>query len=280
MIELQNVSTVFDTPEGRLAAVDDVSLHVPAGSVQGIIGFSGAGKSTLLRNINLLERPTSGRVIVDGTELQALSDQELRTKRHDIGMIFQDFNLLNNLTARQNVELSLKFAGVGKVERRRRAGEALDIVDLADKGTSYPAKLSGGQKQRVGIARALATRPRVLLCDEPTSAVDPRTTASVLQYLSDVNRQLGITLVIVTHEMNVIKAIADNVAVMEEGRVVERFELSELGRTGFSPTTEIGRYLIADDIELTRLPKDARGHATGPRTGLRTGLRTEELSRA
>ena len=255
MIDIQNVSTLFDTPDGPLAAVDDVSLHVPEGSIQGIIGFSGAGKSTLLRTMNLLERPTSGRVIVNGTDLLDLDVHQLRAARHGIGMVFQHFNLLNNLTVQKNVELSLKFAGVGRVERRRAAAEALDIVDLSDKAGSYPAKLSGGQKQRVGIARALATSPRVLLCDEPTSAVDPRTTASVLQYLSDVNARLGITLVIVTHEMNVIKAIADNVAVMEDGRVVERFDLTALQSGDFVPATPIGRYLIADDIDLTRLPR-------------------------
>lgn len=257
MIEIQNVSTVFRTGSGEFTAVDNVSLHIPRGSIQGIIGFSGAGKSTLLRNINLLERPTSGRVLVDGVDLLELPDAELRTKRHDIGMIFQHFNLLNNRTARENVELSLKFAGIGKAERRRRAAEALAVVDLADKADAYPAKLSGGQKQRVAIARALATEPKVLLCDEPTSAVDPRTTASVLQYLSDVNAKFGITIVVVTHEMNVIKAIADNVAVMEDGRVVEQFDLAELDRPGFAPETAIGRYLISDDIELER------AHRTG-----------------
>ncbi|TFD47728.1 ATP-binding cassette domain-containing protein [Cryobacterium frigoriphilum] len=255
MIDIQNVSSVFDTPDGQLTAVDDVSLHVPEGSIQGIIGFSGAGKSTLLRTMNLLERPRSGRVIIDGTDLLGLDVHQLRTARHGIGMVFQHFNLLNNLTVQKNVELSLKFAGVGRTERRRAAAEALDIVDLADKAGSYPAQLSGGQKQRVGIARALATQPRVLLCDEPTSAVDPRTTASVLQYLSDVNARLGITLVIVTHEMNVIKAIADNVAVMEDGRVVERFDLTALQNPGFVPATPIGRYLITDDIELDRRPR-------------------------
>jgi D-methionine transport system ATP-binding protein len=257
VIEIQNVSTVFDAAGDRFTAVDDVSLHIKRGTIQGIIGFSGAGKSTLLRNINLLERPTSGRVLVDGVDLVTLSDAELRTKRHDIGMIFQHFNLLNNLTAQENVELSLKFAGVGKAERRRRAAETLEIVDLSDKATTYPAKLSGGQKQRVAIARALATGPKVLLCDEPTSAVDPRTTASVLQYLADVNAEFGITIVVVTHEMNVIKAIADNVAVMEEGRVVEQFDLTELQRPGFHPATSIGRYLISDEIRLDRSRRGA-----------------------
>jgi D-methionine transport system ATP-binding protein len=266
VIEIQNVSTSFDSAGGRFTAVDDVSLHIRRGTIQGIIGFSGAGKSTLLRNINLLERPTSGRVLVDGVDLVTLSDAELRTKRHDIGMIFQHFNLLNNLTAQENVELSLKFAGVGKAERRRRAAETLEIVDLADKAGTYPARLSGGQKQRVAIARALATGPKVLLCDEPTSAVDPRTTSSVLQYLADVNAEFGITIVVVTHEMNVIKAIADNVAVMEEGRVVEQFDLAELQRPGFHPATSIGRYLVSDEIQLDR---SARGtHTTATSEGL------------
>jgi D-methionine transport system ATP-binding protein len=266
VIQIQNVSTSFATAGSTFTAVNDVSLHVKRGSIQGIIGFSGAGKSTLLRNINLLERPTSGRVLVDGVDLMALSDAELRTKRHGIGMIFQHFNLLNNLTAQENVELSLKFAGVGKAERRRRAAETLDIVDLADKAASYPAKLSGGQKQRVAIARALATEPKVLLCDEPTSAVDPRTTSSVLQYLADVNAKFGITIVVVTHEMNVIKAIADNVAVMEDGRVVEQFDLTELERPGFRPVTSIGRYLISDKIQLERSARSVPGAA--PSEGL------------
>jgi D-methionine transport system ATP-binding protein len=258
VIEIQDVSTTFSTDSGPFTAVDHVSLHIPRGSIQGIIGFSGAGKSTLLRNINLLEPPTAGRVVVDGVDLTALDEPELRTKRHDIGMIFQHFNLLNNLTAQQNVELSLKFAGVGKGERRRRAAETLDIVDLADKAKSYPAKLSGGEKQRVAIARALATEPKVLLCDEPTSAVDPRTTTSVLQYLSDVNAQFGITVVVVTHEMNVIKAIADNVAVMEGGRVVEQFDLTQLQSPDFAPSTSIGRYLLSDEIALRRTPRPMR----------------------
>jgi D-methionine transport system ATP-binding protein len=257
MIELDRISTVFGSGEGQFTAVDNVSLHIPRGSIQGIIGFSGAGKSTLLRNINLLERPSSGRVLVDGVDLLGLSDRQLRGKRHDIGMIFQHFNLLNNLTAQENVELSLKFAGVGTAERRRRAADALAVVDLADKAKTYPAKLSGGQKQRVAIARALATGPKVLLCDEPTSAVDPRTTASVLQYLADVNAEFGITIVVVTHEMNVVKAIADNVAVMEGGRIVEQFDLAELDRPGFQPATAIGRYLVSDEIALDRSRRNA-----------------------
>lgn len=254
MISIRHVSTRFDSRgKDQVTAVQDVSLEIPRGSIQGIIGFSGAGKSTLLRNINLLEVPTSGEVRVDGTEITALRGEGLRRARHHIGMIFQGFNLVNNLTVAQNVALSLKFAGVTDTkERVRRAAEALEIVDITDKASNYPAQLSGGQKQRVAIARALATKPQVLLCDEPTSALDPFTTATVLQYLADVNREFGITVVIVTHEMDVIKALADNVAVMEDGRLVEQFPSTDLRREGFTPTTSIGRYLVSERISVRR----------------------------
>lgn len=254
MISLRNLSTTFAAGGNDLVtAVDDVSLEIDPGSIQGIIGFSGAGKSTLLRNINLLERPTTGDVLIDGVDLMALSDEELRQARHHIGMIFQGFNLVNNLTVAQNVELSLKFAGVTKAhDRHARVAEALEIVDISDKATVYPAKLSGGQQQRVAIARALATRPRILLCDEPTSALDPFTTATVLQYLADINRELGITVVVVTHEMEVIKALTDHVAVMESGRIVERFAAQRLQDKTFAPTTAIGRYLVSDGIHVDR----------------------------
>lgn len=258
MISIQNVSTAF----GEHRAVDDVSLEIPTGSIQGIIGFSGAGKSTLLRNVNLLLRPSAGRVVVDGTDLTALSPSGLREARRGIGMVFQHFNLVHNLTAAQNVALALKFAGVDRRARQARALEALEIVGLADHAGRYPAELSGGQAQRVAIARALSTRPSVLLCDEPTSAVDPRTTATVLQHLVDINRDLGITTVIVTHEMNVIRAVADDVAVMEDGRVVERFALADLERADFAPRTGIGRYLLEDEIALERPP--LRGAAGAP----------------
>lgn len=261
VIDLQNVTTRFATSDGEFTAVDDVSLHIPQGAVQGIVGFSGAGKSTLLRNVNLLERPCAGRVVVDGVDLTTLGEDELREARRGIGMIFQHFNLVENLTAAQNVELSLKFAGVGRAERRRRAAEVLEIVDIADKAGSYPARLSGGQKQRVAIARALATRPTVLLCDEPTSAVDPRTTASVLQYLVDINRELGVTLVVVTHEMNVIRAVADDVAVMEDGQVVERLSVAGLQDGTSVPRTGIGRYLVSDEIAIDRTARADRQEA-------------------
>lgn len=255
MISLRRVTTTFAAARGRdpVTAVDDVTLEVSRGRIQGIIGFSGAGKSTLLRNINLLERPSSGEVSVAGTELTNLGAEDLRRARHQIGMIFQGFNLVNNLTVIQNVELALKFSGVrDRRRRRRRAGEALEVVDIADKSSAHPAQLSGGQKQRVAIARALAPGPEVLLCDEPTSALDPFTTASVLQYLADVNREFGITVVLVTHEMEVIKALADDVAVMEDGRIVERFTASDLTSQTFEPTTSIGRYLVGDGIRVDR----------------------------
>ncbi|NUL45710.1 ATP-binding cassette domain-containing protein [Cellulosimicrobium funkei] len=267
-----------------LTAVDDVSLDIAKGSIHGIIGFSGAGKSTLLRNVNLLERPSSGEVWVEGEELTSLPPEELRKRRHHIGMIFQGFNLVNNHTSVANVELSLQFAGVVDAkERRRQAMEALALVDLTGKADSYPAQLSGGQKQRVAIARALATRPKVLLCDEPTSALDPFTTATVLQYLADINRQLGITVVLVTHEMEVVKALADDISVMEEGRIVEQFTAADLRSGAFEPTTPIGKYLVSDGITVDRAGSDSRrpsqvvgGHSTELRTshlvGTKAGL--------
>ncbi|RJN32686.1 methionine ABC transporter ATP-binding protein [Nesterenkonia natronophila] len=266
MISLRHVSTTFaDRNKKPIAAVDDVSLEIAAGSIQGIIGFSGAGKSTLLRNINLLERPTSGQVWIGNTEITELNAEDLRQARHQIGMIFQGFNLVNNLTVLQNVELSLKFAGVkDRQDRRRRVAEALEIVDITDKTQNYPAQLSGGQKQRVAIARALATKPQVLLCDEPTSALDPFTTASVLQYLADINTEFGITVVVVTHEMEVIKALADNIAVMEAGSVVEQFQASDLRRAAFSPRTSIGRYLVSDGISVRRAGQPGTGEGFDP----------------
>ncbi|MDO5633738.1 MAG: ATP-binding cassette domain-containing protein [Micrococcus sp.] len=255
MIELRNIVTEFTPARGGdpVRAVDDVSLHVTAGRIHGIIGFSGAGKSTLLRNINLLERPQHGSVRVNGTELTTLDPAHLRRARHQIGMVFQGFNLVNNLTAAQNVELALRFAEVKDAgERRRRAREALEVVGLSERATAYPAQLSGGQKQRVAIARAISTRPTVLLCDEPTSALDPFTTASVLQHLADVNREFGITVVIVTHEMEVIRALTHDVSVMTRGKIVERFATADLRAGTYQATTDIGRYLNSSGIELDR----------------------------
>lgn len=218
MIALHSVSKHF--PDGT-RALDDVSLAVPRGAVFGVIGRSGAGKSTLLRLLNGLERPSAGTVQVDGTDLGALDQPGLRVLRRRVGMIFQSFGLLANRTVAANVALPLELAGVARAERDARVAALLDRVGLADKAASYPARLSGGQRQRVGIARALATRPDVLLCDEATSALDPETTRSVLTLLGDLNRELGLTIVLITHEMSVVRAVCSHVAVLDRGRVVD-----------------------------------------------------------
>ncbi|GBF74658.1 hypothetical protein PA598K_03016 [Paenibacillus sp. 598K] len=244
MISLRNICKSFDTPSGPLAAVNNVSLEVQKGDIYGIIGFSGAGKSTLLRTVNLLERPDSGTVLVDGQPLAELGKRQLRKARQSIGMIFQHFHLLDNLTVFDNVAFPLKVAGVPKSERRARVEECLGIMDIADKINSYPSKLSGGQKQRVAIARSIANRPGVLLCDEPTSSVDPQTTGDILKYLAQINRQLGITIIIVTHEMDVVRAICNKVAVMEHGVIVEDFAMNN---RSYVPKSKIASFLFKRD---------------------------------
>jgi D-methionine transport system ATP-binding protein len=218
MIELQSISKRFS--DGT-SALKELSLSIPRGTVFGIIGRSGAGKSTLLRLINGLEQPSEGEVVVDGAALSTLGHPQLRALQRRIGMIFQSFGLLANRTIAANVALPLELAGVGKVERDARVGELLTRVGIADKATIYPARLSGGQRQRVGIARALATRPDILLCDEATSALDPETTRSVLTLLADLNREIGLTIVLITHEMEVVRSICDYVAVLDRGRLIE-----------------------------------------------------------
>lgn len=228
IIRLQAVSKAFSTPKGSFDAVQNASLAIARGDAFGIIGTSGAGKSTLLRLINLLERPDSGRVFIEEQEVTALSKPALRHLRRSVGMIFQQFNLLQNATVADNVAFPLRIHGASRAETAARVRECLDIVGLQDKADAYPAQLSGGQKQRVAIARALATRPSILLCDEPTSALDPHTTRSVLDVLKDINARFGVTIVIVTHEMSVVRALCRNVAVMEDGRVVEQFAIDAL----------------------------------------------------
>ncbi|EGX55338.1 ABC transporter ATP-binding protein [Streptomyces zinciresistens K42] len=234
MITTSDLTKVYRSRGRAVTALDGVDLHVREGEVYGVIGQSGAGKSSLIRCVNLLERPTAGTVTVDGTDLTALAGRgpragrELRRARSRIGMVFQHFNLLSSRTVRDNVELPLEILGLSGRERTRKALDLLDLVGLADKARSYPAQLSGGQKQRVGIARALAGEPRVLLSDEATSALDPETTRSVLQLLRDLNRQLGLTVLLITHEMDVVKSICDSAALMENGRVVESGTVSEL----------------------------------------------------
>ncbi|WP_326600058.1 methionine ABC transporter ATP-binding protein [Streptomyces sp. NBC_01803] len=234
MITTTDLTKVYRSRGREVVALDGVSIHVRPGEVYGVIGRSGAGKSTLIRCLNLLERPTSGTVTVDGLDLTALAGggnragRPLRRARGGIGMIFQHFNLLSSRTVQGNVELPLEILGLGRHERARKALDLLDLVGLADKARAYPAQLSGGQKQRVGIARALAGDPKVLLSDEATSALDPETTRSVLGLLRDLNRDLGLTVLLITHEMDVVKAVCDSAALMERGRVVESGAVPEL----------------------------------------------------
>ena len=226
-IELRAVSRRFADPGGRTVGVHPTSLSVPQGEIHGIIGFSGAGKSTLLRLVNLLERPDAGEVIVHGNTLTRLSAAVLRQARHRIGMIFQHFNLLHNQTVADNVALPMRIAGADPARIRERVQVCLDFVGLAEKADVYPGRLSGGQKQRVAIARALAPEPHVLLADEPTSALDPRTTLDLLGVLADANRRFGVTILLVSHEMEVIRRLCHRVSVMEGGRIVEQLDIAD-----------------------------------------------------
>lgn len=225
MIDLEKVSVTFTNKEETVTAVNDVSLSVEKGDIYGIVGYSGAGKSTLVRTINLLQRPSAGKVSVGEQVLSDLGPKELRRARKKIGMIFQHFNLMRARTVAGNVAYSLKDSGLSRKEISLKVEELLELVGLADKKNSYPSQLSGGQKQRVGIARALANDPEVLLCDEATSALDPKTTASILKLLKRLNQKLGLTIVIITHEMQVVKEICNKVAVMDDGRVIEKGDL-------------------------------------------------------
>ena len=222
MIRLENISKDFVVDGKTVHAVKDVTIEIDKGQIFGIIGFSGAGKSTLVRCINLLERPTSGKVFLEDTELTALPYKKLREARQKIGMIFQSFNLMPSRTVYENIEVPLKHNGYPKDKRKQRIEELLSLVELSDKGNNYPSQLSGGQKQRVAIARALAGDPKVLLCDEATSALDPKTTSQILALLKKLNQELKLTIVIITHQMSVVKDICDRAAVMEQGEVIEQ----------------------------------------------------------
>ncbi|MER0089427.1 methionine ABC transporter ATP-binding protein [Corynebacterium sp. KPL2680] len=244
-IEFRNITKVFQQKKAEVKALDDVSLTVDSGEIIGIIGYSGAGKSTLVRMINGLDTATSGELLLDGQNIVGMSEKKLRGIRRNIGMIFQQFNLMNSRTAAGNIEYPLQLQGIGKRERQQRVQELLDFVGLGDKGKSYPEQLSGGQKQRVGIARALATNPSLLLADEATSALDPTTTQEVLDLLRRVNKELGITIVVITHEMEVVRSIADKVAVMENGRVVEQGSVYQV----FSnPQTAVAAKFVATSL--------------------------------
>lgn len=252
MIKLSNITKVFQQGNRTVQALNNVSLHVPAGQIYGVIGASGAGKSTLIRCVNLLERPTQGSVLVDSQELTTLSEGQLTKARRQIGMIFQHFNLLSSRTVSGNVALPLELDNMPREEVKRRVTELLDLVGLSEKHDVYPANLSGGQKQRVAIARALASNPKVLLCDEATSALDPATTRSILELLKDINRRLGLTILLITHEMDVVKRICDCVAVISDGELIEQDTVSEV----FShPKTPLAQQFIQSTLHLD-IPED------------------------
>ena len=245
MIRFEHVSKTFQTKNGPFDALKDVSFEIEKGDIYGVIGYSGAGKSTLIRMVNALETPTSGNVWVEGKDIGTLNQKELRNLRKGLGMIFQQFNLLESKTIYDNVAIALKLNGVSKKDIEKRVTELLDFVELSDKKYSYPGQLSGGQKQRVGIARALANNPSILLCDEATSALDPKTTDSILELLKKINEMLHITIVIITHEMNVIQKICNKVAVMDYGQVVETGSVIQV----FSdPRSDIARRFVGNLI--------------------------------
>ena len=263
MIELRHICKQFGSGELQIRAVNDVSLNIATGDIFGIIGFSGAGKSTLVRCINLLERPDSGRVLIEGTEITALGERELRGARKKIGMIFQHFNLMPSRTVAENVAYPLKGSGLSRQEIRERVRELLSLVELEEKENAYPSQLSGGQKQRVAIARALANEPTVLLCDEATSALDPQTTRQILKLLKTLNEKLGITIVLITHEMAVVKEICTHVAVMDHGQVVEQGDVysvfanprMQITQNFIRTTSNLHKVdeLITENAELTHL---------------------------
>ena len=252
MIELKHISKVFPTADGDLRALNDINLTIGDGDVFGIVGMSGAGKSTLVRCINLLERPTQGQVVIDGRDLCAMPEKELIRQRRSIAMIFQQFNLLMQRTCLKNICFPMEIAGVKRAEAEQRAREYLDIVGLPDKADAYPAQLSGGQKQRIAIARALASDPKILLCDEATSALDPKTTRDILRLVKDINQRLGITVVVITHEMAVVEEICTHVAILDHGVLQETGTVEEV----FSnPQTEAGRRLVyPDGVVIDQLP--------------------------
>ena len=256
IIELNHLSKTFGGGENQVHALHDVSIAVKPGEIYGIIGLSGAGKSTLVRCINLLERPDEGQVLFHGKDLMTMKDKELRAQRRNITMIFQSFNLLEQRTAIDNICFPLELNGVSKKEARKRAMELLEIVGLPDKANAYPVQLSGGQKQRIAIARALATDPEVLLCDEATSALDPQTTDSILNLLQKINRERGITVIIITHQMSVIEQICHRVAILDHGVVAEIGNVEDVFR---NPQSVAGRNLVSPDT--TNLPLSTwKGH--------------------
>ena len=252
MIELKHITKVFPTADGELTALNDVNITIHDGDVSGIVGMSGAGKSTLVRCINLLERPTSGQVVIDGKDLCVMPAKELIQQRRSISMIFQQFNLLMQRTCLKNICFPMEIAGVKAADAQKKAKELLEIVGLPDKADAYPAQLSGGQKQRIAIARALASDPKILLCDEATSALDPKTTQDILKLVKDINQRLGITVVVITHEMAVVEEICTHVAILDHGVLQESGTVEDI----FSnPQTEAGRRLVyPNGVVIDQLP--------------------------
>ena len=251
MIDLSHIEKIYDSPSGPVRAIKDISLHINRGEIYGIIGLSGAGKSTLVRCINLLERPTSGKVTVDGQDITAMSESQLRQARKSIGMIFQHFNLLSSATVYENVAFPLRLVNTPKEKIDKKVTELLELVGLADKANQYPSQLSGGQKQRVGIARALASEPKILLCDEATSALDPQTTKAILQLIRDINAKLKLTVVVITHEMQVIKDICDKVAVIDKGVIAEKGKVLDVFTNPQQPITkEFISVLLSNDLPV------------------------------
>ena len=250
-IEIKNLSKKFEIKGNSIVALDGINLNIEKGDIFGIIGMSGAGKSTLVRSINYLEKPTEGQVLVDGVDLSSLSEKELRKKRSEIGMIFQNFNLLEQKNVLDNVCFPLEITGVKKKEARERARELLRMVSLEDKEKAYSSQLSGGQKQRVAIARALATNPKILLCDEATSALDPQTTDAILTLLKRINEEMGITIVIITHQMSVVTEICNKVAIIDSGRLVEVGDVEKVFK---NPESDAARELISNKKEAGYTP--------------------------
>ncbi len=256
MIELKNISKTFETSDGNVHALKDVNLTINDGEIYGIIGMSGAGKSTLVRCINMLERPTNGEVIINGENIGKLSDKQLRSKRRKMTMIFQGFNLLMQRNCLDNICFPLELSGMKKKDARVKAAELLETVGLPDKGYSYPAQLSGGQQQRIAIARALTTNPEILLCDEATSALDPKTTQSILELIQDINKKLGITVIVITHQMSVVEKICDKVAILDNGSVVEEGLVSEVFT---NPKSEAAKRLVFPGGDSMVIPEIASG---------------------
>ena len=262
-IEIKNVSKKYETKDGTVEALKNVSLSIEQGDIYGIIGMSGAGKSTLVRCMNFLEEPTEGQVLIKGRTLGSLSKKELRKQREDIGMIFQHFNLLMQKSVIDNVCFPLYIQGKKKKEARAKALELLEIVGLQDRAKAYPAQLSGGQKQRVGIARALTTTPDILLCDEATSALDPQTTESILKLLKKINREMGVTILLITHQMQVVQMICNKVAVMENGQVVEAGSVLDVfGKPQAPVTRRFVQTVVNDQIpeSILSLVKEQKEH--------------------